>query len=240
MSCHVGSRVAGVRQLRRWPRRGFGMTLADELDDRPQACGTSRVARAGARAAGQPVLQGREDLDPLDRVDPQIGVELHVEIEHLGRISRLLGDDLDQDGGRRFARGALGAGIAVDCSAGGDCATWRRQLAVTVLVAGRDVRPSRPEQPGEACGAFVTTVSHGLARPAAPAFRLESSTARDRRCSWSSSLRKICWVFSWPSRNCRCKAAVCSANRWSATRLSCASASASDKSRLAASSRPGD
>ena len=46
---------------------------------------------------GKPVLQGREDLDPLDRVDAQVGVELHVEIEHFGRISGLLGDDLDQD-----------------------------------------------------------------------------------------------------------------------------------------------
>ena len=52
---------------------------------------------------GKPVLQGGEDFDALDRVDPEVGVELHVEIEHLGGVSRLLRDDLDQDRGRRFA-----------------------------------------------------------------------------------------------------------------------------------------
>ena len=37
----------------------------------------------------QPFLQRRKNFDALDRIDSQIGVEPHVEIEHLRRVSRL-------------------------------------------------------------------------------------------------------------------------------------------------------
>ena len=76
----------------------------------------SRSARACRRHLGEPLLEGREDLDPLDRVDPQVGVEPHVELEHLGRIPGLLGDRLQQDPGEiAFAgprrAGELAAGV---------------------------------------------------------------------------------------------------------------------------------
>ena len=44
-------------------------------------------------------------------------------------------------------------------------------------------------------------------------FAANRATASDNRCSCSSSFRKVCCVFSWPSRNWRCSAAVCSASR---------------------------
>ncbi len=58
----------------------------------------------------------------------------------------------------------------------------------------------------------------------------ESSTAERQSLLLLEQLRKICWVFSWPSRNWRCKAAVCSAIRCKAIRLSCAFWSACGKS----------
>ena len=36
---------------------------------------------------GEPLLERGEDLDALDRVDAEVGVELHVGLEHLGRDS---------------------------------------------------------------------------------------------------------------------------------------------------------
>ncbi len=47
-------------------------------------------------ASGSRSCKRREDLDPLDRVDPQVGVELHRRLEHLGRIARLLRHHLHQ------------------------------------------------------------------------------------------------------------------------------------------------
>ena len=43
---------------------------------------------------GQSVLDGREDLHALDRVDAQVAVELHLQLEHVERVSRFLGDHL--------------------------------------------------------------------------------------------------------------------------------------------------
>ena len=49
------------------------------------------------RASGIRSWMRREDLDPLDRIDAEIGVEPHVELEHLDGIARLVGDRLEQD-----------------------------------------------------------------------------------------------------------------------------------------------
>ncbi len=78
----------------------IGKCLAEEVDDRSQAAERAELLRLERGQTGQSVLQGREDLDALDRVDAEVGVELHVEIEHLDGVSRLLGDDLDQYGGQ--------------------------------------------------------------------------------------------------------------------------------------------
>src|SRR5258706_13001819 len=48
------------------------------------------------RRAGKPFLQGGKNLDALDGIDAQIGVEPHVEVEHPGRIASLLGHDFEQ------------------------------------------------------------------------------------------------------------------------------------------------
>ena len=79
----------GLGRVRRRDRRS-GRPLAQELGDLPQGPERAQVLGLDHRRLGQPFLQGREDLDPLDRVDPQVGVELHVRLEHLRRVSRLL------------------------------------------------------------------------------------------------------------------------------------------------------
>ena len=98
---------------RAWPRKS---TIDRKRAERAQ------LFRLEDGQPGKSVLQGREDLDALDRVDAEVGVELHVEIENFGGISGFLGNDLDQDGGERLGRptestGRLGRRSAVGCSA---------------------------------------------------------------------------------------------------------------------------
>ena len=69
------------------------------------------------RCAGQLLLQGREDFHALDGVDAQIGVQAHGELQHLGGIAGIVGDDGQQDlwhvgGGRPGRRNAGGARIS--------------------------------------------------------------------------------------------------------------------------------
>ena len=49
------------------------------------------------RGVGEPLLERRQDLDPLDRVDAEVGVEPHHRLEHRRRISRLLRHDRHED-----------------------------------------------------------------------------------------------------------------------------------------------
>jgi len=51
------------------------------------------------RCAGEALLNGGEDLHPLDGVDPQVGIQTHVQIEHFFRVTGLLADDGEQGGG---------------------------------------------------------------------------------------------------------------------------------------------
>ena len=77
----------------------------EEVDDLAESPQRAEVLGFDRRCLGQPVLQRREDLHPLDRVDPQVGVELHVQLEHLDRVSRLLRHDLQQDLGHAHGWG---------------------------------------------------------------------------------------------------------------------------------------
>ncbi len=56
------------------------------------------------------VAEGAEDLDPLDRVDPEVGLEVEVELEHLRRIARPVADDLDQPRRHGLAAERIGGG----------------------------------------------------------------------------------------------------------------------------------
>ena len=55
---------------------------------------------------GRLVAEAAQDLDPLDRVDPEVGLEVEVEPEHLGGIAGPVADDLQQPRGDRRPIGA--------------------------------------------------------------------------------------------------------------------------------------
>ena len=81
--------------------RGSGTSKeADDVGERPQA---AHLIGLDDRSVGQPVLKSRENLDALDRVDAEVGVQLHLELEDVDRIPGLLRDDLEQDA-RRLLR----------------------------------------------------------------------------------------------------------------------------------------
>ena len=61
-----------------------------------QGLQAAQMTRLDLGRAGQLLLQGGHDFHPLDRVNPQIRIQAHVKVQHLGRITRFLGDDFQQ------------------------------------------------------------------------------------------------------------------------------------------------
>ena len=90
------------------PDRGDGLALAEKVGDLAEGPQRAEMFGLDRRGLRQPVLQRREDLHPLDRVDPQVVVELHVQLEHLHRVSRLLRHDLQQRPRPRLGPGLPG------------------------------------------------------------------------------------------------------------------------------------
>src|SRR5271169_4769227 len=87
------NRGAGPRQrgfLTRW-------LLTEKVGDLAEGPQRAQMFGLDRRGLWQPVLQRREDLHPLNRVDPQVVVELHVQLEHLHGVSRLLRHHLQQN-----------------------------------------------------------------------------------------------------------------------------------------------
>ena len=56
----------------------------------------AEVLGADDRRTGQALLEGGEDLDPLDGVDAQVGVHAHLQLQHLHRVAGLLADHRQQ------------------------------------------------------------------------------------------------------------------------------------------------
>ena len=83
------SSVAGTDRL----CEGRGGLLGEELGDLAERAQRSQVLGLDHRRLGQAVLHGREDLDSLDRINAQVRVKLHVELEHVDRVARLVGHD---------------------------------------------------------------------------------------------------------------------------------------------------
>ena len=85
------------RPARRRRGRGGG-SLVDEPDDVVEG---RVVAQLQAVVAGDPVglADRREHLGLLDGVDPEVGLEVEVQVEQVGRVAGLLGDDREDAGG---------------------------------------------------------------------------------------------------------------------------------------------
>ena len=99
--------------------------------DLAQGVQGAQVLGADDRGAGEPLLEGGEDLDPLDGVDAEVGVQPHLQLQHLHRIAGLLADHGQEGLGdpvrvgrcRRAvqrweaaAGAAMGAGTGVRCN----------------------------------------------------------------------------------------------------------------------------
>src|SRR5207248_1559293 len=62
------------------------------------------------RRARQPLLERREDLDTLDRIDPEVGVERQVQVQALRRVTGLLRNHRQERGGDAVGRRGLRGG----------------------------------------------------------------------------------------------------------------------------------
>ncbi len=92
---------------------GGGVASRQECGDLPQTVQRPQVFGLDGRSLGQTFLQGAEDLDALDGVNAQVGVQGLVQLQHLRGIARLLRDNLQQDGQDPFQRGCRGRGVAI-------------------------------------------------------------------------------------------------------------------------------
>jgi len=78
---------------------------AKEGGDLAQSLQGAEMFGTDERCAGEAFLDGGEDLHPFDGVDSQVGVQPHVQVEHLFRITGLLADYGEQGGGDIDTRG---------------------------------------------------------------------------------------------------------------------------------------
>ena len=85
-------RPGPAARARRRPRAGCGWPSS----------APGRATRPPASVSDSMIVPG--DLDPLDRVDAQVGLEVGVEVEHVGRVARALADDVEQAGRQLLPR----------------------------------------------------------------------------------------------------------------------------------------
>ncbi len=64
-----------------------GREFLDNLVDQAAAFGKAGPSLSGG-AQADPLRQRSQNLSPLDRIDAQIGLEIQVRFQHLGRITR--------------------------------------------------------------------------------------------------------------------------------------------------------
>ena len=125
-TCRAGAHVPALGTNRRNGRRfrggcgsaggGRGRSFvtgsAHELGDLPEGAQLAQFLRLDLRGVRHPLGEERQDLDPLDRVDPQVRFHVHVEVDHVLGVPGGLRHDRDQRGhhpGRR-GRGRSGGG----------------------------------------------------------------------------------------------------------------------------------
>jgi len=167
------------------------------------------VLGVDGRRVGRALLDAREDLDALDRVDPEVRLEVHVELDHVERVARLLRDDLEEDAleaARVEGPGRLGLAVRRDRRDRRDGRDGRDGRGARGRPGERDrhrrchgrgrIRrgptPALPRSGGRGFGA--TGIGADGARPRARSIS---------RCCPSSRLWNVWCAVSCPSRNRR-------------------------------------
>ncbi len=72
------------------------MPGGQESADLPQRFQTAHQIGGHFGQIGHFLFDGRQDFDPFDRVDAQIRFDVHLQAEHLGRITGQLADNAQQ------------------------------------------------------------------------------------------------------------------------------------------------
>ena len=99
------------------------------------------MLRRDHRRLRESLLKCGQDLDPLDRIDAQVGIESHGQFEHLLGISGLLGHDREERGGDVPGNVLLGRGAELD-----GCGQLGRRLRRCLLHRSRLGRRPRGQQ----------------------------------------------------------------------------------------------
>ncbi len=86
------------------------------LDDLAERAQRGHLGGLDGRQAGDALLHRRQDLDALDGVDAEAGLQLHIESEDVDGVTGLLGDDLEQQIWCRSSVGARGGDTAATVS----------------------------------------------------------------------------------------------------------------------------
>ena len=119
-------------------RHGF-----ERLDHRAQRAARGDLLDVDFGVGERELVEHRAgDLDPLDRVDPEVGLHVGVEVEHLRRVAGALAHDLEQlglDVGRRDAVARGGRRI-------GRWWRWRRGRGAHARRGGRRDRGGREQR----------------------------------------------------------------------------------------------
>ena len=103
-----GAADGGRQERRRPPGDEVGAVVVDEADDVREGRVLAQLAAVVARDS--PLLpHGREELGLLDGVDAEVGFEVELGVEHLGRVAGLLGHD-GQDARQDRVPGRAAAG----------------------------------------------------------------------------------------------------------------------------------
>ena len=116
----------GRRGLR---RRGFGRAIGKKRNDLAERLQAAQILGLDHGRFGQLCLQRGENFDALDGVDPEIGVEAHIEFEHFDGVAGFFGDHLQEN----FLRLLIGRW----------CMNWRDDGRFGCWRRGRDMGSDR-------------------------------------------------------------------------------------------------
>ena len=91
-----GSRRPALSIGRRRSRDGFRLAR-EEVDDLAQRSQLPQLIRGHDGGLWKDLLKGGQDLDSLDGIDAEVGVEVHGDIEHIHWVACFFSDDAQEN-----------------------------------------------------------------------------------------------------------------------------------------------